>query len=57
MKEKSEPTERLNINIPAEQYARLRKLNEQTELTITVLVKRALAAYLDSEEAALRKKK
>jgi predicted DNA-binding protein len=50
MKEAKEKTERLNVDIPAEQYARLRKLSAREERTITVLVRRALAAYLDAEE-------
>lgn len=45
-----EKTERLNINILAEQYARLRKRSAREGRTITVLVRRALDAYLAVEE-------
>jgi predicted DNA-binding protein len=56
MKGKTETT-RLNINIPTEQHARLEKLSELTDRPVTAMVRRALAAYLDEEEAALRKRK
>lgn len=55
-KQSEEKTERLNINILADHYARLRKLSAREGRTITVLVRRALDAYLDAEEAALKKK-
>jgi predicted DNA-binding protein len=56
MKAKTETT-RLNINIPTEQHERLEKLSELTDRPVTAMVRRALAAYLDEEEAALRKRK
>lgn len=48
---------RLNINISTEQNARLEKLKEQTDRPVAAMVRRALEAYLEKEEAELRKKK
>jgi len=49
--------ERLNINITEEQKARLDKLSEQTDRPVAAMLRRAIDAYLEQEEAAQKRKK
>jgi predicted DNA-binding protein len=48
---------RLNFHIDAKQKARLERLSEQTDRPVAAMLRRAIEAYLDEEEATLRRKK
>jgi predicted DNA-binding protein len=48
---------RLNFHIDRKQKARLEKLSEQTDRPVAAMLRRAVEAYLDTEEALLRKRK
>jgi predicted transcriptional regulator len=48
---------RLNFYIDPEHKARLEKLADQTDRTVAKMIRRAIEAYLDAEEAIQRKRK
>ena len=48
---------RLNFHIDKKQKARLEKLSEQTDRPVAAMLRRAIDAYLDAEEAGLKKRK
>jgi predicted transcriptional regulator len=48
---------RLNFHIDKKQKARLERLAELTDRTVAKMLRRAIEAYLDQEEAILRRRK
>ena len=52
-----EKMRRLNFYIDDKQRTRLEKLSEQTDRPVAAMLRRAIEAYLDAEEALLRRRK
>jgi predicted DNA-binding protein len=48
---------RLNFYIEPKQKDRLERLSKQTDRSIAAMLRRAIDAYLDAEEAGLKKRK
>jgi predicted DNA-binding protein len=48
---------RLNLTVTPLQKERLVKLNEQTDKPISSMIRRAIDAYLEIEEAELKRRK
>lgn len=48
---------RMTFYVDAKSKARLEKLSEQTDRPVAAMIRRAIDAYLDEQEAALRRKK
>ena len=48
---------RINFYIDGKQKARLEKLSEQTDRPVAAMIRRAVEAYLEQEEAVLRRMK
>jgi ribbon-helix-helix CopG family protein len=48
---------RLTFYMEEKAKARLEKLHELTDRSVAVMIRRAIDAYLDAEEAALRRRK
>lgn len=48
---------RITFYVDGKAKARLEKLSEQTDRPVAAMIRRAIEAYLDQEEASLRKRK
>jgi predicted transcriptional regulator len=57
MAKKDENMIRVTFYLEPDLKSRLDKLSEQTDRAVAKMMRRAIEAYLDLEEAALRKKK
>jgi predicted DNA-binding protein len=53
----AETLTRVTLYIGARQKAQLEKLSEQTDRPVAAMIRRAIDAYLDQEEAVLKKRK
>jgi predicted DNA-binding protein len=54
---KQEDMVRMTFYIGPDSKTRLENLSKQTDRTVAIMIRRAIDAYLEAEEAALRKRK